>query len=488
MPTHHNFFANGVLAHNCHQVPVDNKDTQYMSILFELNRRCIENHKHPIVLIGMTGSPYRHTMSIIGDIWKENLYTIDTATLVGMGFLVPTIYGAEVGHDKSLDYDLADYGIKSENGTNDFSKSELAKMERKIIADTSKLQRICEEVVRLSKDRNAVMITCAGVKHCQEVAKFLPPGQSVIVHSGQKKSINDMALKKISTGEAKYLLQVGCLTTGYDEPCIDTSVILRRIGSLTLLVQLLGRGMRLLKQSHESRGLKKDDHLVLDYSGTLDEMMELYENPILDECRSKEDKANDQPMQVCPDCDTENSMYARRCTGRDNNGSRCEYFFAFVECQDRRAPNGLLLSKGCGIKNDTRSKVCRNCSEWLDDPSENLNGKHYTENDLIPVKDFTFGLTKAADKILVTYRLDNGKVAREIFDISKKDRWIRAAWLKFLKDHCLNKVVQQKLYKCYDPKKALEHESFVMSPREVTHRVNSKGYDILARKVFEVEL
>lgn len=474
-----------VLIDECHQVPVDNLETQYIEILQELNRRCIEKHGHRIVMIGFTGSPYRHTTSIIGDVWKENLYQIDTATLVAMGFLVPTIFGAEVGHDKSLDYDMSDFGIKSENGTSDFSKAELAKMERKMIADTPKLKRICDEVVKLTENRNAVMITCAGVKHCSEVAKFLPEGQSVIVHSGQAKAINDAALAKISSGEAKYLLQVGALTTGYDEPCIDTSVMLRRIGSLTLLVQLLGRGMRLLKQKHIERGLVKEDHLVLDYSGTLDEMMNLYENPILDECRAREDKANDRPTMACPVCETENSMAAQQCIGRDRYGVRCDHFFSFIECVDRRTPNGVVISKGCGAKNSTRTKSCRKCGEWLDDPSEGLNGKHYTDNDLIPVTNFNFGLTKDESKVLVTYRLANGKSARELFDVKSKEKWIRAKWYKFIKEHVVSKVTIQKMNKCYDPHKALEFKSEVRAPIKVTHRVNGKGYDLVARKVFE---
>lgn len=479
------YVPRAVLIDECHQVGVDNPDTQYMQILLELNRRCIEKHGHRIVMIGFTGSPYRHTMSILGDVWKDCLYSIDTATLVGMGFLVPTIYGAEVGHDKSLDYDLSNYGIKSENGTADYSKSELARMERDMIANTPKLQRICEEVVRLTENRNAVMITCAGVKHCQEVAKHLPPGKSVIVHSGQAKKLNDAALNKITTGEAKYLLQVGCLTTGYDEPRIDTSVILRRIGSLTLLVQLLGRGMRLLKDFMIAAGLVKDDHLVLDYSGTLDEMMTLYENPVLDECRTREDKANKKPTQVCPECDAENSMYARRCIGRDSSGLRCEHFFQFTVCEEQRAPNGIVIAKGCGIKNDTRSKVCRGCGCWLSDPNESLNGKHYTVNDLIPVIGFTFGLTKAGDKILATYWLENGKTARELFDIRKKEKWARATWNKFVNEHVVSKVTAKSLTRCYDPKEAIKHADEVRAPLKVTHRVNGKGYDILARKEFE---
>lgn len=474
-----------ILVDECHQVGIDKEDSQYMQLLDELNKRCIKKHGHRVVLIGFTGSPYRHTMSIKGDFWKECLYTIDTATLVGMGFLVPTIFGAEVGHDKSLDYDLSKYGDKGELGTADFSSAELAKMERDMIADGNKLKLICNEIVKLTKDRNAVMLTCAGKKHMEEVTKHLPLGSSVMVHSGQVKRDNDAAISKIERGEAKFLLQVGCLTTGFDCPQIDTSVILRRIGSLTLLVQLLGRGMRLLKPNHEEAGLIKTDHLVLDYSGTMDEMAEMYENPILDECVAREDKANHKDTMVCPDCGTENSMKARRCIGRDNHGKRCEWFFSFVECKDRRMPNGVLLSKGCGTKNDPKSRACRHCGEWLNDPSENLNGKHYTDNDLIPVQSFTFGLTKDGSKALAAYRLANGKSAREIFDISGKEKWKRATWCKFVKEHCVNPVTVRALSACRTPAKALEYINEVRKPIAVTHRKNDKGFDIFARKQFD---
>lgn len=474
-----------ILVDECHQCGIDKEDSQYMQLLNELNKRCIEKHGHRVVLIGFTGSPFRHTMSIKGDFWKECLYTIDTATLVGMGFLVPTIFGAEVGHDKSLDYDLSKYGNKGELGTADFSKAELAKMEREMIADGNKLNLICDEIVRLTKDRNAVMITCAGVKHCSEVEKHLPKNSAVIVHSGKAKRDNDAAISKIECGEAKYLLQVGALTTGFDCPQIDTSVILRRIGSLTLLVQLLGRGMRLLKPKHMEAGLIKTDHLVLDYSGTMDEMSEMYENPILDECVAREDKAKNLDTQTCPDCGTENSMKARRCIGRDSQGNRCEWFFSFVLCEDRRAPSGAVISKGCKTKNDPKSRACRHCGEWLNDPSENLNGKHYTDNDLIPVQSFSFGLTRAGDKVLAAYKLANGASGRQVFDIASKERWRRAEWSKFVKEHCVNPVTIRALSACRTPKKALEYAGEVRRPIAVTHRKNDKGYDIFARKQFE---
>lgn len=468
-----------------HQVGIDREDSQYMELLRELNRRCVEKYGHRIVLLGFTGSPYRHTMSIKGDFWRECLYVIDTATLVSMGFLVPTIFGAEVGRDDSLNYDLSKYGSKGEVGTSDFSKAELAKMEKEMIADGNKLKAICSEVERLTKDRNAVMITCAGVKHCKEVAKYLPPGSSAIVYSGQSKKTNDAELKRISNGNAKYLLQVGCLTTGYDEPCIDTSVILRRIGSLTLLVQLLGRGMRLLKPKHIEAGLSKDNHLVLDYSGTMDEMGEMYENPILDECRAKEDKAKERETQACPVCSTENSMVARRCVGYDNKGNRCEFFFNYITCDDRRAPNGQLMSKGCGVKNDPRARNCRCCGEWLNDPSESLNGTHYKDTDLIPVVGFKFGPTKAKDKLMAYYKLANGKNARELFDIAGKEQWKRGKWNSFVKAHVKDEIKRKALSACKNIDKAMEYAEFVLAPTKVTHRVNEKGFDLINRKVFE---
>jgi len=77
-----------------------------------------------------------------------------------------------------------------------------------------------------------------------------------------------------------------------------------------------------------------------------------------------------------------------------------------------------------------------------------------------------------------------GKTARELFDISKKDKWIRASWCKFVNDHVCSKVTVQKLSRCYDPKKAVVHASDMRSPIQVTHRVNAKGFDIISRKVF----
>ncbi|MFK9938761.1 hypothetical protein ACJEP1_25465, partial [Klebsiella pneumoniae] len=80
-------------------------------------------------------------------------------------------------------------------------------------------------------------------------------------------------LDKANRGEIKYIFQVMALTTGVNVPFWDFSVILRKIGSLTLLIQLLGRGMRLLKdwQKEAPYSWVKEDHLVWDFAGTMDD-------------------------------------------------------------------------------------------------------------------------------------------------------------------------------------------------------------------------
>ena len=221
-------------------------------------------------------------------------------------------------------------------------------------------------------------------------------------------------------------------------------------------------------------------------------MGQMYENPILDECRAKEDKAEDKPTQPCPICDMENSMMARRCIGRNDDGSRCEHYFSYVECKDRYAPNGVLLSKGCGTKNDPRSKSCRHCGEWLDDPSESLNGQHYHDHDYIDVLGFDFRLTKNQKMILVEYTLKkiNPKTGKnikavQIFDISTKEKWKRKTWIDFVNAHCVNRFTQRALIACRSPLKALEYKSEVRAPLKVTHRINGNNKDLIARKKFE---
>jgi DNA repair protein RadD len=69
-------------------------------------------------------------------------------------------------------------------------------------------------------------------------------------------------LAQYKASQFKYLVNVGCFTTGFDQKDIDGLVFMRPTASAGLYVQMCGRGMRV----HAS----KTDCLVLDYVGNIE--------------------------------------------------------------------------------------------------------------------------------------------------------------------------------------------------------------------------
>lgn len=477
-----------VLVDECHEVNFQDQDSQYMQIFAELMRR---NHK--LRIVGFTGSPYRGTLDILGGFWKKCVYTVRTPYLVDRGYLVPTIFG--FGHD-DVRYELEGFEAPDTDTHSDYTVAQLNAMQRQIMKDPTRTQKIMAEVMALTENRNAVMITGAGHKHLQEVATCLPDDSWVIITDKTGSKERRESLKAASRGEKKYILQIGCLTTGYDEPLIDTSVILRKIGSLTLLVQLLGRGMRLLKQKHKDAGYYKVDHLVLDYTDTMPEMADKYHNPILEKAQLFKAKQDHETIK-CPECGTENSKFARRCVGENllSPDKRCEWFWVSINCEE------------CGVKNDSAARECRNCHATIKDPNEKLTGKHYTDDDWREVVSMTMrptrpkkGAKHGSQGLVVEYlvvpdgrpqerartKTVNGQeleVATEIFWPQAKEKWMLAEWKnKFLNLH-LERSQHGKLKDKHPGQIAGMAELFDV-PRYITHRVNDKGRSVIHRKRF----
>lgn len=403
-----------ILVDECHQVNwqdiiSEQPETQYGVIMNELNRRCKAKYGHEVIVIGYTGSPFRGVESIKGAYWKHEIVNISTKYLVDLGFLVPTIFGGQDIED--LQYDLHEFASSDVDGVQDFTDSQLKEMQEEILKQGTLTQKIMLKVMELTRDRLGVLITCAGKKHCKEAAKYLPEGSYSIVTEDMGQKARRKALKDAATGRKKYTLQIGCLTTGVNIPYWDTSVILRKIMSLTLLTQLLGRPMRLLKPEQVAAGLVKENHLCLDFTGTMFELGGLYEDPILEEAEAQRAKRSGEQVP-CPKCQTMNSPYARRCIGKDSTSpdGRCEEFFSFIRCGFDK--HGIrIFDDGCGTKNDPTARYCRQCDHVLRDPNAALNERAYTDNEWTEVKDFKIELTKDEKGVVYRYFItkENGK-------------------------------------------------------------------------------
>lgn len=509
-----------------HMLNYDDPESQYMRIInhyLEKNEAWNEARKKqltdagrghewkfiPLIIFGMTGSPFRGSESIVGHFWKKCIYKISTEELVMRGFLVPTIFGVgdtpELSHDFDLHYDLSEFKPDRE-GTEDLSAAQMAAQEEKIVADIALTEKIMREVVALTATRNCVMITGAGRKHLEQIASFLPAGTWAIITDETPKKERREALKQANLGNLKYLLQIGCLTTGVNIPLIDTMVIMRKIGSLTLLIQLLGRGMRTLKPWMIESGFIKHDNLVLDYSETMEAMSEIYHDPILEAAVAAKDAAKkDIELIECPVCYTKNSPRARRCSNRPveidgkqrlvrveggvleienySIDGRCEWFFA----------DSYVACKSCNTPNDRMARDCRQCGHTLIDPNKNLVGKHYTDDDWRVVKKMEMRLTKDGNGLLVSYLLegepaegakvwDGHEQATEIFYPNKKEKWAQGTWADFKRKHC-HKDFRSRI-DGKSTKAILAQQAVFDVPARITHRVKEGGKSIIHRKEF----
>lgn len=457
-----NIIPTALIIDEAHMVGFDEDESQYMFIINEL----LSRNKN-MRIIGLTGSPYRGQNSMVGQFWEKCIYKISTEDLQKQGYLVPVFFGAETSN-----YDLKEFQRTSEFGMSDYSQKELQAMQRKITADENLTKTIIDEVIELTKDRNAVMITGAGRRHLEQIASFLPADSWVIITDKTTTKERRKSLKQIDEQKKKFLLQIGCMTTGYNQPLLDTSVIMRKIGSLTLLIQLLGRIMRILPQALIDDGVIKHDGLVLDYSATMDEMGEIYQNPFLEAAQLAKAK-RENFLIPCPICNTDNSKYSRRCLGNDNTtiDGRCEWFWSFNQCLK------------CNTKNDPTSKECRFCKAILKDPNENLIGKHYTDDDWIEVKKMDMTLTKNAEGILINYDLSNGDKAKEVYFPNSPHKFARAAWSnKFIKQH-LHISWREKLFKKTAPS-IIKMRAMFDTPSHITHRISADGKSIIHRKRF----
>ncbi|QHJ83878.1 MAG: hypothetical protein [Caudoviricetes sp.] len=490
----------------------DEPTTVYAKIIIELRKRCLAVNKKELRIIGFTGSPFRHIKPILGDFWKKQVCEISSDYLVNRGFLVPTIFGDIAKEDM---YDLSDFHSDGQEGAADYTAEQLRAMQKKILSQGTKTQKIMLDVMRRTANRNGVLITCSGKQHCLEASYFLPEGSYVIVTESMGMKAREKALEDAKNARVKYVFQIGCLTTGVDCSYWDTSVLLRKIGSLTLLIQLLGRGMRLLKDFLYELGFRKEDHLVLDFTDTMAELGALYNDPILEAADLAKAK-KDNSTQQCPDCKAENSPRARRCIGMvrlskvelatyapdwDWNKvpmitklidpieeSRCEYFFSFKKCEDR-AIEGIGNITGCGAKNDPCARQCRKCGQQIFDPNAKLNERFYTDDDYVNVTRFKVEPTKSGEGLLYRYWYEkDGKThsAREVFMISRKEPFIRNMWkMKGVIPHVRDPQAKGKLIHCTNVTNALSHAALIAAPVKITHRINDKGNDVINRKVFE---
>lgn len=315
------------------------------------------------------------------------VYSIHARHLLALGYLTPL----RAGDINASKYDTSGLKVQS-NGQ--FSAATISAA---FEGWGRKTAAIVADVVANTQEATGVMLFAATVKHAHEVMASLHPDNARLVTGETPKAERAKIIADFNAGRFLYLVSVGALTTGFDSPRVSHIAILRATESVSLLQQIMGRGMRLYPG--------KEECVVLDYAGNLERHMpdgDLYRPQIkasyqsaggmMIECRCEECgkvnvfSARDNQEGYDIDeygyftnleghrltvkiSDTKElpipAHYGRRCVHEHGRtGERCSYYWSSKECPV------------CEHKNDIAARFCRECKEELVNPNDKLIEMH----------------------------------------------------------------------------------------------------------------
>jgi DNA repair protein RadD len=194
------------------------------------------------------------------------------------------------------------------------------------------ISRAVKEIKTLTFDRKKILVFCAGIMHCEAVEKeMIAQGLDArCIHSQKSDEENQRIKDDHLNGKFKYLLNIGILTTGYNDKAIDCICLLFSTKSPGFYAQVVGRGLRM------SPG--KDDCLVLDFGGNI-----VLHGPIDKiEIRKKKDgngrEVATAPQKECPSCQQILALAVMVCPS-------CGYIFPQSNKHDDTASEADILSK-----------------------------------------------------------------------------------------------------------------------------------------------
>lgn len=389
-----------IIIDEAHNINWQNGETTYLRIFSHYSL----GKDTPIKIVGLTGTPYRGKETIIGkDGFSEPIGNIEIDDLINRGYLSPIYYG-----------NTSQTSINFENVKLRAGKFDNKQLGQVVDKNQNKTQNIMREIVDLVSKRNGCFIYATNLKHAKECLSCLPPGESFLIDGKTKQHLRADAIEKARNGDVKYLVNVGCLTTGVDIPFFDTVAFLRPTESLTLLNQCIGRGLRIHEQ--------KRDCLILDYANNIERHYHSQDRVITTIYDKHINRLDNDLIRPCPLCNTPNKITARRCIGLVK-GKRCPHRFEFKECTH------------CLAENDIASRVCYACDEYLVNPNTKLNSHAFSEKDIkeIVQRGFRVERYEGCPVYIFTYMLTDDQIIEERF-YTHTDKAIKFTYFRLCKE------------------------------------------------------
>lgn len=274
------YFADGFLVHNCHHVAA----ASYLRIIEEFRDRNPLAH-----ILGLTATPQRSDRKALIGTFPVVADIIQLAELVQGGFLV---------RPRGIVMDL---GLKSELDripkTSDWDMDQVAE-----VMDKSPLNdRIVKEWKAQAGTRRTVVFT-ATVAHAEHLCQaFVEAGIAAVVVHGEMGSADRAAtLKGFDEGRYQVILNVAVLTEGWDCQPVSCVVLVRPCSSKSVMLQMVGRGLRKLDPERYP-GQTKSDCVIMDFGYSLVTHGNLEADVRLIQ-KAKDAEPGEAPEKTCKGC------------------------------------------------------------------------------------------------------------------------------------------------------------------------------------------
>lgn len=187
-------------------------------------------------IVGMTASPERMSGDPITAFYGPVAYNYTLQQAIHDGWLVPPTVWITVASE----LDLSEF----DDGFGDFNAAQVAR----VMAREANVQTVSNLVLQHHEGEPSVVF-CQGILQAEKVRECLYRSgvEAAIVHSQMDDDERRLNLSLFESGRLNIVLNVGCLTTGWDCDIVRKLFMCKPTRSRSLYQQAIGRGTRALK-------------------------------------------------------------------------------------------------------------------------------------------------------------------------------------------------------------------------------------------------
>lgn len=186
-------------------------------------------------IVGMTASPDRMSGDPLTEFYGGCAYHYGLLDAINDGWLVPPKVWVMVASELRLDNPIF------QRGTGDYDAEELCRE----MAKESLIQTQANLVLQYNEGEPCVVF-CQGIMQATKLWQVLARAglEAAIVHSDMDKDERDLNLHLFDSKKVNVILNVGCLTVGWDCPFVRKLFMFKPTKSKNLYQQAAGRGTR----------------------------------------------------------------------------------------------------------------------------------------------------------------------------------------------------------------------------------------------------